>query len=192
MTFITSCLLHILELLFRSFLLEVHSLAALLLWVNTLLCQYIPMNVSVCFIRQVSCTSPRRDWRTRSMTSLRSVRVSSIETAMIGIVQSAFFTGRNCAEKQTTVFLVHLNKDHRPRCPDKNQRRHTRRLVYIHSPVARTFFCTLSTGSPAGRTPPHGDGSMYSQANVRAGKVRRPPIRAQPWSWTLKRCCPTF
>ena len=23
---------------------------------------------------------------------------------------------------------------------------------------------------PAGRTPPHGDGSMYSQANARAGK----------------------
>ena len=33
---------------------------------------------------------------------------------------------------------------------------------------------SLSTGSPAGRTPPHGDGSMYSQANV------RPPIRALP------------
>ena len=29
---------------------------------------------------------------------------------------------------------------------------------------------SLSTGSPAGRTPPHGDGSMYSQANVRVGK----------------------
>ena len=29
---------------------------------------------------------------------------------------------------------------------------------------------SLSTGSPAGRTPPHGDGSMYSQAYVRAGK----------------------
>ena len=28
---------------------------------------------------------------------------------------------------------------------------------------------SLSTGWP-GRTPPHGDGSMYSQANVRAGK----------------------
>ena len=35
-------------------------------------------------------------------------------------------------------------------------------------------------GSPAGRIPPHGDGSMYSQANVRAGKVLRPPIRALP------------
>ena len=34
---------------------------------------------------------------------------------------------------------------------------------------------SLSTGSPAGRTPPHGDGSMYSQANVRAGKVLRSP-----------------
>ena len=34
---------------------------------------------------------------------------------------------------------------------------------------------SLSTGSLAGRTPPDGDGSMYSQANVRAGKVLRPP-----------------
>ena len=32
---------------------------------------------------------------------------------------------------------------------------------------------SLSTGSTAGRTPPHGDGSMYSQANVRAVKVLR-------------------
>ena len=39
---------------------------------------------------------------------------------------------------------------------------------------------SLSTGSPAGRTPPHGDGSMYSQANVRAGKWPRPPPRALP------------
>ena len=38
---------------------------------------------------------------------------------------------------------------------------------------------SLSTGSLAGRTPPHGDGSMYSQANVRAGKVLL-PIRALP------------
>ena len=38
---------------------------------------------------------------------------------------------------------------------------------------------SLSTGSPAGRTPPHGDGSIYTQANVRAGKVLR-PIRALP------------
>ena len=37
---------------------------------------------------------------------------------------------------------------------------------------------SVSAGSPAGRTPPHGDGSMYSQANSRAGKVLRPPIRA--------------
>ena len=29
---------------------------------------------------------------------------------------------------------------------------------------------SLSTGSPASRTPPDGDGSMYSQANVRVGK----------------------
>ena len=39
---------------------------------------------------------------------------------------------------------------------------------------------SLSTGSPAGRTPPHADGSIFSQANVRAGKVLRPPIRALP------------
>ena len=39
---------------------------------------------------------------------------------------------------------------------------------------------SLSTGSRAGRTPPHGDGSMYSQAYVRAGKVLRHPIRALP------------
>ena len=39
---------------------------------------------------------------------------------------------------------------------------------------------SLSTGSPASRTPPHGDGPMYSQANVRAGKVLRLPIRALP------------
>ena len=34
---------------------------------------------------------------------------------------------------------------------------------------------SLSTGSPAGRTTPHGDGSMYSQANVRAGKCAAAP-----------------
>ena len=39
---------------------------------------------------------------------------------------------------------------------------------------------SLSIGSPAGRTPPHGDGSMYSQANVREGSVLRPPTRALP------------
>ena len=39
---------------------------------------------------------------------------------------------------------------------------------------------SLSTGSPAGRTPPHGDGSMYSQANVREESVLRPPTRALP------------
>ena len=39
---------------------------------------------------------------------------------------------------------------------------------------------SLSTGSPASRTPPHGDGSMYSQANVRAGKVLRSPLQAMP------------
>ena len=39
---------------------------------------------------------------------------------------------------------------------------------------------SLSTGSPAGRTPPHIDGSMYSQANVRVESVLRPPTRALP------------
>ena len=40
---------------------------------------------------------------------------------------------------------------------------------------------SLSTGSPAGRTlSPHGDGSMYSQANVRAGKCAAAPTRAFP------------
>ena len=39
---------------------------------------------------------------------------------------------------------------------------------------------SLSTGSPASRTPPHGDGSMYSQANVRVESVLRPLIRALP------------
>ena len=45
---------------------------------------------------------------------------------------------------------------------------------------SKTALGSLSTGSPAGRTPPHGDGSMHSQANVRAGKVLRPPLRALP------------
>ena len=41
---------------------------------------------------------------------------------------------------------------------------------------------SLSTGSPAGRTPPHGDGSMCSQANVRAEKVAAAlsPERSRP------------
>ena len=39
---------------------------------------------------------------------------------------------------------------------------------------------SLSTGSPASHTPPHGDGSMYSQANVRVASVLRPPTRALP------------
>ena len=39
---------------------------------------------------------------------------------------------------------------------------------------------SLSTGSPAGRTPPHEDGSIYSEANVREGEVLRPPTRALP------------
>ena len=43
---------------------------------------------------------------------------------------------------------------------------------------ANGTFVTLDDFSPLTRTPPHGDGSMYSQANVRAGKVLRSPIRA--------------
>ena len=45
---------------------------------------------------------------------------------------------------------------------------------------SKTALQSLSTGSPAGRTPPHGDGSMYSQANVREESVLRPPARALP------------
>ena len=45
---------------------------------------------------------------------------------------------------------------------------------------SKTAPWSLSTGSPAGRTPLHGGGSMYSQANVRAGKVLRLPLRALP------------
>ena len=40
---------------------------------------------------------------------------------------------------------------------------------------SKTALGWLSTGSPAGRTPPHGHGSMYSQANVRAGKCAAAP-----------------
>ena len=39
---------------------------------------------------------------------------------------------------------------------------------------------SLSTGSPAGRILSHGDGSMYSQVNVRVESVLRPPTRALP------------
>ena len=49
---------------------------------------------------------------------------------------------------------------------------------------------SLLTGSLAGRTPPHGDGSMYSQATVRAGKSCSSQLeRSRPWSWTQTRCC---
>ena len=40
---------------------------------------------------------------------------------------------------------------------------------------------SLSTGSPDGRTPPHGDGSRYSQANVKGRKGAAVPYP--------KRCC---
>ena len=40
---------------------------------------------------------------------------------------------------------------------------------------SKTALGLLSTGSPAGRTPPHGDSSMYSQANVRVGKCAAAP-----------------
>ena len=45
---------------------------------------------------------------------------------------------------------------------------------------SKTVLGSPSTGSPAGRTPPHEDGSMYSQANVRAGKCAAAPTRALP------------
>ena len=46
--------------------------------------------------------------------------------------------------------------------------------------LSKTAPGSLSTGSPAGRTPPHGDGSMYSQAYVREESVLRLPVRAWP------------
>ena len=69
---------------------------------------------------------------------------------------------------------------------------------------------SLSTVSPAGRTPPHGDGSMYSQANVTAGKWLRLPypsvavrdrghwngVAGSGWAheasnaWWVERCSP--
>ena len=55
---------------------------------------------------------------------------------------------------------------------------------------SRTAPGSLSTGSRAGRTPPHRDSSMYSQANVGASKsCGSLSERCRPWSWTLKRCC---
>ena len=62
---------------------------------------------------------------------------------------------------------------------------HTRvqRATSVRSRVgssSKTVPGSPSTLSPAGRTLPHGDGSMYSQANVRAAKVLVPPIRALP------------
>ena len=54
-------------------------------------------------------------------------------------------------------------------------------LTYPGSaPRQKTALGSLSTGSLAGRTPPHGDGSMNSPANVRAGKVLRSPVRVLP------------
>ena len=44
---------------------------------------------------------------------------------------------------------------------------------------SKTTLGSLSIGSPAGRTPPHGDGSMFSQANVKAGECAA-PARALP------------
>ena len=40
---------------------------------------------------------------------------------------------------------------------------------------SKTAPASLSTGSPAGRFPPHGDRSMYSQGNVKAGKCVAAP-----------------
>ena len=49
---------------------------------------------------------------------------------------------------------------------------------------------SLSTGSPAGRTPPHRDGSMYSHANVRAGKCAAAPYPSVAVrDRGLRRCC---
>ena len=49
--------------------------------------------------------------------------------------------------------------------------------VAIHCITGRSYFS------------PHGDGSMYSQANVRVESVLRPlPERCRPWPGTLKRC----
>ena len=49
---------------------------------------------------------------------------------------------------------------------------------------SKTAPLSLSTGSPAGRTPPHGHGSMYSQANVRPGKsCGSQSERCRPWHW---------
>ena len=56
---------------------------------------------------------------------------------------------------------------------------------------SKTASGSLSTGSPAGRTPPHGDGSNV-QSGQRKGQERRcGPLseRCRPGSWTLKRCC---
>ena len=47
---------------------------------------------------------------------------------------------------------------------------------------------SLSTGSPAGRTLPHRDGSMYRQAHVSAGKTCGSQLEGcRPCSWTLKK-----
>ena len=57
------------------------------------------------------------------------------------------------------------------------------RAISVRSGVgssSKTAPGSLSTGSPAGRTSSHGDGSMYSQANVREESVLRPPTRALP------------
>ena len=61
MNFITSCLLVFLSCSVEACLLEVQSLSAFLLPINMLLCQTNPTSVSVCFLCEVTCTSPGMD-----------------------------------------------------------------------------------------------------------------------------------
>ena len=67
-----------------------------------------------------------------------------------------------------------------PECGDTLKASASHGSIQEWGSSSKTAPGSLSTGSPASRTPPHGDGSMYSQANVRAGKVLRLPIRALP------------
>ena len=61
MNFITSCLLKFLSCSGEACLLEVQSVSALLLPVNMFLCPYFTKIVRVCFLCEVTCTSPGRE-----------------------------------------------------------------------------------------------------------------------------------
>ena len=61
MNFITSCLPIFLSCPVKACLLEVQSRTALLMPLNMLLCQCIPIVVSVCFLCEVAGTSPGSD-----------------------------------------------------------------------------------------------------------------------------------